>query len=131
MKTVWHYWLPVFAYMSGITYLSSLSSPEEQIPLLALPLHDKILHAIEYAILGTLCFRAFQKAAGVTGARHAVSLAMLTATLFGVADEYHQSFVPLRQADSLDLLADFVGAALGIFIWQRIRGSSQERAGAT
>ena len=115
------YWLPVLAYMSCITYVSSLSSPEEQLPTLLIPLNDKVIHATEYAILGILCFRAFEKAAGVLGATYASSFAVITATVFGLSDEIHQSFVPLRQADPLDLLADFIGATIGILIWQRLR----------
>ena len=35
------------------------------------------------------------------------------ATLYGLSDEWHQSFVATRQADMLDAVADFVGSALG------------------
>ena len=121
MKEVVQYWVPVLAYMSCIAYVSSLSSPEEQFPSFGLFLNDKVIHATEYAILGLLCFRAFENAAGFIGARHAFSLAVITATLFGFSDEFHQSFIPLRQADPLDLLADFIGSTIGIIIWQRLR----------
>lgn len=121
LKEFLQYWLPVLTYMSCITYISSLSSPEEQLPSFFIPLNDKVIHAVEYAILGLLCFRAFEKAGGSVGAMHAFSFAVLTATLFGLSDEFHQSFVPLRQTDPLDLLADILGATCGILIWQRIR----------
>ncbi len=47
--------------------------------------------------------------------------AIILTALYGVSDEFHQSFVPLRQTDPLDLLADILGATCGILIWQRIR----------
>lgn len=120
LKIFLYYWLPVLAYMSGITYLSSLSSPEEQLPLFV-PLNDKVIHATEYAILGILCFRAFENTGRSLGANHAFFLAVVTATLFGLSDEFHQWFVPLREADPLDFLADSIGATLGIIIWVTIR----------
>ena len=38
---------------------------------------------------------------------------VLLATLFGVTDEIHQYFVPGRQADVFDVVADAVGALAG------------------
>ncbi|MBP8105542.1 MAG: VanZ family protein, partial [Nitrospira sp.] len=37
---------------------------------------------------------------------------------YGLSDEIHQLFVPLRQGDPLDLVADSVGAALGAWTWR-------------
>ena len=120
MNTFLKYWAPVICYMTGIAYLSSLSSPEEQIGHLIPLVHDKVLHATEYGVLGILCYRAFFHAGGTLGEKHAFSFAVLVATLYGLSDEYHQAFVPLRQADPLDLFADFSGALLGIILWQTI-----------
>ena len=54
------YWGPVALYAGLIFYLSSQSHPEEYIPqFVLLKLSDKVLHAIEYALLGFLCYRAF------------------------------------------------------------------------
>ena len=126
MKGVVQYWLPVLAYMSCIAYVSSLSSPEEQLPTFGIVLNDKLIHVTEYAFLGLLCYRAFENAAGTIGARHAFPLAIMTATVFGISDEFHQSFVPLRQGDPFDLLADFIGATIAIILWQRARLYFQE-----
>lgn len=41
-------------------------------------------------------------------------------TAYGVLDEFHQSFVPGRDASVLDVLADFVGAALAVLIIPRL-----------
>ena len=41
----------------------------------------------------------------------------LLATLYGVSDEFHQSFVPGRESSGWDVLADFVGSSLGVFIY--------------
>ncbi len=64
---------------------------------------DKVGHAAAYAVLGAL----------LTLATGRVWLALLLATLFGVTDEIHQYFVPGRQADVFDVVADAVGALAG------------------
>ncbi|MFZ1841932.1 MAG: VanZ family protein [Nitrospira sp.] len=51
-------------------------------------------------------------------ARHAVVVAVAGCALYGLSDEIHQLFVPLRQGDPLDLVADSVGAALGAWTWR-------------
>jgi VanZ family protein len=40
--------------------------------------------------------------------------AVVLSTLYGVFDEVHQAFTPERTPDARDLLADALGAALGV-----------------
>jgi VanZ family protein len=104
------YWGPVALYASLIFYLSSQSHPEEYIPeFVLLELSDKVLHAIEYALLGVLCYRAFRHAAGTWGGQYAVLLAIVATMAYGVTDEWHQAFVPFREPDRWDLAADLLG----------------------
>lgn len=37
--------------------------------------------------------------------------------LYGVSDEFHQSFVPGRTATAIDLVADVLGATLAVTLW--------------
>lgn len=97
-------WLPVVAYAALIFYLSSKTG--HQLPRWWFMRYDKVLHACEYGGLGFLLTNAL-------GARR-WWLAALVALLFGVTDEFHQTFVPGRQGNDLgDLTADAVGATLG------------------
>ena len=48
-------------------------------------------------------------------------LALITVSFFGATDEWHQSFVPGREADLLDWLADTSGAALAIGLYVLVR----------
>ena len=116
---VW-YWVPVILYAGSIVTLSSMSTPQTHIPSWFDGISDKILHALEYAVLAILCYRAFLNGAGRRVAANAVPLAMVAAILFGATDEVHQYFVPLREMDGLDLLADATGAILGVKIWKGI-----------
>jgi len=107
-------WLPVAAYMALIFYFSSLPHPDEELPkFLFETLGDKLLHAIEYAVLGALCYRAFRRAAGPFAAGYAVVFAIITASLYGATDELHQAFVPVRTATWLDWMADTAGGMVG------------------
>ena len=65
MVQVFWYWTPAVLYASAIFYLSSQSHPEDKLPsFLFEEVSDKVLHAVEYAILAVLCYRAFRWAAG-------------------------------------------------------------------
>ena len=113
-------WLPVTAYMALIFYFSSLSHPDEKLPkVLFDALSDKLLHAIEYAVLAVLSYRAFRRAAGSFAARYAVLFAIITASLYGVTDEVHQAFVPLRTAGWSDWAADTAGGVIGAVGYRR------------
>lgn len=114
------YWLPVFLYAGTIVMLSSMSAPQAYFPSWAGEINDKVLHMLEYAILAILCYRAFLHAAGKQLSGFAVVLAIVATVLFGVSDEIHQSFVPLREADPWDLVADAAGSFMGVLLWRRI-----------
>jgi VanZ family protein len=115
---IWWYWLPVAAYAGLIFYLSSLSQPEEYVPSLLAELGDKVLHAMEFGMLGILCYRAFRHAAGAWAAHYALFLAVAASVGYALTDEVHQAFVPLREPDAWDLLADSIGASIAAFGWR-------------
>jgi VanZ family protein len=119
---VFLYWLPAVLYAGMIFYMSSQSHPEEQLPSFLLKdVSDKVLHAVEYAVLGGLCYRAFRW--GVSGpvASYALLFAIVTASLYGMTDEVHQFFVPFRESSWLDWLADTIGAAIGALSWRFLK----------
>ncbi len=111
------YWLPVILYAGLITYLSSLSFSDVESPSFFWGYDDKVIHAIEYSLLAILCYRVYRYALGPSFEPYAPLLAIVTAILFGVSDEIHQYFVPLRYSDVWDVVADGVGASIGVGIW--------------
>jgi VanZ family protein len=72
--------------------------------------HDKLLHLAAYAVLGALLAGAL---AARLGTGRAVGLAVALAAAYGATDEWHQSYVPGREADPADWAADAAGAVLG------------------
>ncbi len=80
--------------------------------------NDKVEHLFGYGVLGLVTLRATAGGvlSGVTGG--AAAAAWTVATAYGVTDEYHQSFVTGRTADSADTLADALGAMAAIVpVW--------------
>ena len=119
---VYWYWLPVALYAGTIFYLSSQQHPDEHLPSFLLKdVSDKVLHAVEYAVLGGLCYRAFRW--GVSGpvASYALLFAIAAASLYGMTDEVHQFFVPFRESSWLDWLADTAGATVGALSWRFLK----------
>jgi VanZ family protein len=111
---IWlRYWGPLCAYAGLIFYLSAQPHPEEDLPSFVLSFSDKALHVVEYAVLGGLCYRAFRWGANESWGSAAFPLAVLVASLYGISDEVHQSFVPFRDSSWLDWLADVIGSAMG------------------
>jgi len=119
-------WAPVALYMMFIFWLSSISRP----PDLPSGISDKAAHVLLYSGLGALLVRA---RAG--GWRRQVTIgiaavAIVVATLYGISDEIHQSFVPPRQVEARDILADAIGASLAagaLYAWSRIANAKRQR----
>jgi VanZ family protein len=111
-------WLPVAVYMAGIFIASSLQSP----PTGDIP--DVDLHAAAYFGLMVLVVRALARGtwAGVT--YRTLFIAFVITVLYGVTDEWHQTYVPTRHGELRDLGADAIGAAIGgiaVKAWSIIR----------
>ncbi len=112
--------MPVCAYAGLIFYLSSLPHPEDDLPSFVLSFSDKVLHVVEYAALGGLCYRALCRGTNESWGTMALPLAVLFASLYGISDEIHQSFVPFRDSSWLDWVADTIGAVVGAAIMSRL-----------
>lgn len=110
------YWLPPVLYAAFIFLLSSLPGKKVLFPFSSA---DKVLHLVEYAILGYLVARAF----GYNLYEKKVLLirAFSVCFLFGLSDEFHQWFVPYRVLSGMDMLADVIGSFLGIGIYIKQR----------
>jgi VanZ family protein len=106
--------LPI--YCAVIYWLSDQPSLPLPMPML-FEFQDKLLHFTAYFLMGILAGRS---------SRHFVKPAYLLAivsigfcSLYGASDEWHQSFIVGREADSLDWVADTVGAIVAMFFLTR------------
>jgi VanZ family protein len=111
------------AYMVLIFVLSSRPPPR---PVQELGIGDRWLHLVEYAVLGALYAAVAAAWTGSRAVRVLVPIPALLAALYGASDEWHQSFVPGRDASWLDLGMDAVGAWLGALAFWAVRGRAPE-----
>ena len=116
--------LSAFLWMAALYYLSDQPSlPAPQL----FPHQDKLMHATAYAILAALLLLSMPlRTAGFT--RHQALTATALASLYGISDEFHQSFVPGRDADVFDWLADSSGALIStlLLVWLTRRIMAQD-----
>lgn len=101
------WWIITGCYMAAIFFISSKNNIN--IPELTVGF-DKVLHSCAYMVLAFLSYISINK----SGVRKYIFIsAFLFAGIYGITDEFHQSFVPGRDSSLGDLIADFSGAFLG------------------
>lgn len=105
-------WAPVLGYMALIFLASSIPRPPE-LPGAG---SDKYVHVLMYAGLSALFVRARAGGWMRPVSMGVAASAVLFATAYGVTDEVHQHFVPPRQMDGFDLLADAGGATFAAVV---------------
>jgi VanZ family protein len=103
-------------YCAAIFVLSSLEQPPQTVTFLP----DKLGHIVLYAGLGFLVAR-WLIGSGFEGKAASVILPALFCFLYGITDEFHQSFVPGRTAEAGDVIADGMGGLLGACAYTGLR----------
>jgi VanZ family protein len=132
------FWLPVFVWMTLIFGASTDLGSTQHTSRIIRPVlqffwpnvSDKTVHDVQvavrktghlsgYAMLAALVWRAKQKGIFVNGWNwRSARFAEIVAALYAMTDEFHQSFVPSREASIWDVLIDSTGAAVGLaVIW--------------
>ena len=110
------YWLPALCWMALIFFLSSLQGSS----LSDFGSFDffvkKGAHITEYAILYLLLFRALHS---VMITRTAFIFSAVIGVLYAISDEYHQTFVPLREGRVRDVVIDSIGIFLAYLFLRR------------
>jgi len=96
----------LFSYLIVILLVSSIAG--RNFPDSKLFTFDKILHVIEYSILGFLVTRSYP---GISVIR--IVIILLSCFSFSALDEYWQSFIPGRDSSGFDILADNIGVWIG------------------
>lgn len=114
--------------MALIFAVSSLKQPSLPMPKFEWLTIDKLYHFIEYAILGILLAWAFVKAKpSVVPSKLIWIIAAVLSILYGASDEWHQTFVPGRDATFADWIADVLGSIAGVlavYLYYRSRQPS-------
>ena len=85
----------------------------------------KLAHLTEYAILSILLYKCLQSEPEQVWQSRQARLAVLVAIAYATTDEFHQVFVPGRNASIVDCCIDATGASLAmLIIYWRLKGTS-------
>ncbi|MEJ2635183.1 MAG: VanZ family protein [Calditrichia bacterium] len=115
-KDFTRYQLPALLWTLLIFALSSI--PNLAGPDLGFRMQDKFYHFTFYGFYGILLALAFYNQNRFPALRrYFLVFTILFGMIYGLSDEIHQYFVPGRQMDFFDLLADSSGVAFGAVIF--------------
>jgi VanZ family protein len=117
--------IPVITVMGIIYYFSSL--PGEALDLPDIPDIDKLLHSLAYAVLALSAAYAVPPRYLDRHPVKAAVLIVLFTIVYGLSDEFHQSFTPNRTPSALDLAADTLGALIAVAGLSLVRQWIQKR----
>lgn len=117
MRTFFVYVAPALIWMGIIFYFSSLPRVSVSDAYTINFLFFKSLHVIEYGVLYVLLYRAFKQDKRPR-TRYFV-WAFITALLYALSDEYHQSFSPGRSPSVRDVVIDFIGMSVAYWILRK------------
>ena len=100
--------------MGTIFFLSHQSGDTLQLP--SFPGADKIAHMTAYGVLALTVLWLYGEK-GLENPGRTIFMTILFCLLYGMSDEYHQSFIALRSVSIYDVFADVAGAFCLSLIW--------------
>jgi VanZ family protein len=107
--------IPMLVCMGMIFFLSH--QPGDRLDLSLFPGVDKVSHALAYGLLSLTVILAFSKEVRARRSGLVCAVAVLVPALYGISDEYHQSFIAGRSTELADLAADAFGALVVSSVW--------------
>lgn len=111
--------VPMALVMGTIFFLSH--QPGDQLHLPQLPLVDKWAHLAAYGCLAATVLFALGERQKSARPYQLMGLTITFCLLYGISDEFHQSFIAGRTASFADLVADGCGAAIACAGWLKWR----------
>jgi VanZ family protein len=109
------YEFPVLIYAGMIFFLSSL--PQLPVVIPSFRGLDKLAHLVEYYLFGCLIYRWLCSFDQSIIRRNIFLITTLMGILYGLSDEWHQSFVPGRDATLWDVLFDALGVTAAAILY--------------
>ncbi len=108
-------WGPGLILMAAIFFFSSI--PGSELPVLGTwdVIAKKAAHMVGYALLAAAFLHAWNRDS-IKRKSHLMAPFAL-AVLYAVTDEWHQSFVPGRNASAWDVVIDAAGSFMGLTVW--------------
>ena len=111
-------------YMMFIFILSSIPGQAFE-PILISSIITNLLHIPLFGLLAFLWMKAFDNKK--VALNKAIIYTVIITIVYAAFDEFHQSFVPGRDASIGDLFLDTLGCIVGIYIYSIIKLASVKR----
>ena len=108
-------WLLVAGYAVLVSVLSHMSRPPVPEVLQSAP-GTLALHLLAFAGLGFLFYRALSRSWRGLSEVKLVLVTIAACAVFGALDELHQSFVPGRFCQAIDVAADTIGGTVAALL---------------
>jgi VanZ family protein len=106
----------IFALSMAIIILAGSSVPGNNIPHFFTFTPDKLIHCLEYAVLGFFLFQWLRlEYASHTLTWHSVTT-VISGSLMAIIDENYQRLIPERFPDFWDWVLDFAGVLLIVIL---------------
>jgi VanZ family protein len=112
------FWLPVLLCMGFIFYTSSI--PGVNIPSL-FAYQDVIFHFFIYSLLAYFFSRALKNTYSYIEVTKIIFFTVLFGIIYGLSDEFHQSFVAYREDSVIDVLIDSIATFVGSLLFTRFQ----------
>lgn len=109
--------IPVILIMGIIFLLSHQTGSSLDFP--KIPFVDKLAHCFLYGVLAIAAIYALPIAQKERKLKRTGVFVILFCLLYGITDEFHQSFIPGRFSSVSDLFADTIGATMTVIWWVR------------
>jgi len=109
------YWLPEAAWMGLIFFVSSV--PQGKVVSI-FSFQDIVFHIFAYLILALFFSRALKNTNPDITVAQAVIFTIAFGIVYGLSDEFHQSFVPGRSVSGFDVFLDGIGSIAGSIIYR-------------
>lgn len=114
--SLWKCWIHPLIYALFIFLLSNRSFSGVEITF-----NGNLFHPIEYLTLGLLLSWAWYPVSHRKGIVDYTMLVIVSGAFFAISDELHQSLVPGRTMDTVDILLDLSGLTIGFGFFMAFR----------
>lgn len=112
-RKVYLVYVPLIIYW--IILFTATSLPAANLPSVAIS--DKIKHfGAFFGLSVLLSLTLLYQNKNLLFKNYFLAAALVISSIYGLLDEIHQSFVPGRNSEFLDWVADSLGAAVGVFV---------------
>lgn len=103
-------WYQGPAILWAIALFAQSSVSGDDIPEFGFLEYDKVIHFLIYVVFAAVVHRAIRYQSALPSiAQHHFVATLIIVSLYGATDEWHQAFVPGRDASIEDWLADTAG----------------------